>query len=99
VGCSHAALVLKVDVDPPIRELSSEQFGPPQRLSAVGEDGGPPMLMFHGPLLARVFVGVDDVAVGEVLSGIIIISWFAHALRVRTSWRDSGSEFLRTRSL
>jgi hypothetical protein len=56
--------VLEVDVDPSIGELPGEQFGPSERLSADGEDGGPPMLMFHWPLLARVLVGVDDVAVG-----------------------------------
>src|SRR5215207_7177279 len=56
--------VLEVDVDPPIGELFGEQLGPPERLSAVGEDGGTSMLMFHGPLLAHVLVGVDDVAVG-----------------------------------
>ena len=36
---------------------------PPERLSAVGEDGCPPVLMFYGPLLARVLIGVDVVAV------------------------------------
>src|SRR5215216_4844721 len=56
--------VLDVDVDPPIGELSGELFGPPERLSAVGEHGGPPVLMFHGPLLARVLIGVYVVAVG-----------------------------------
>ena len=34
--------VLEVDLDPPIGELFGELFGPPERLSAVGEDGCPP---------------------------------------------------------
>ncbi len=51
-------------VYPPIGELSGELFGPPERLSAGGEDGGPPVLMFQGSPPFRVLIGVDDVAVG-----------------------------------
>jgi hypothetical protein len=36
--------VLQVDVDPSIGELLGEHFGPSERLSAVGEDGGPPFI-------------------------------------------------------
>jgi hypothetical protein len=53
-----------VDVDPPIGVLFGEDFGSPERLSAVGEDGGPAVLMLDGPLLACVLKSEDVVAVG-----------------------------------
>jgi hypothetical protein len=56
--------VLEVDVVPPIGELFGEQFGPPERLGAVGEDGGPPVLAVQGALPFRVLVGVNEVTVG-----------------------------------
>jgi hypothetical protein len=59
---------------PTHRGLSGEQFGPSERFSAVSDDSDPLILVFHWLLLARVLVGVDDLAVGEVLSGISIIS-------------------------
>jgi len=49
--------VLDVDVDPSFGKLLGEHFGPPDRLGAVGEDGGPSKLMFDAPFLARVLVG------------------------------------------
>ncbi len=33
----------------------------------------------------------DDVAVGEVLSGVLVVSWLAHVIRVRTSAPDSSA--------
>ena len=56
--------VLEVDVDPPIGELFGQQFGPPERTGAIGEDGGPPVAVVQGSLPFRVLVGVDEVAVG-----------------------------------
>ena len=53
-----------MDVDPSCGELLDEHFGPPDRLGAVGEDGGPFVLVFDGPFLSRVLVGEDVVAVG-----------------------------------
>jgi hypothetical protein len=50
------------------------------------------MLMFDGPLLACVLVGVDDVAVGKILSGVLVISGLDHALRVRALAHDSRVE-------
>src|SRR5215208_2155996 len=64
---SHLLLipsVLDVDVNPPIRVLFGERFSPPKCLSAVGEDGGLPVLMFDGTLPACVLIGEDVVAVG-----------------------------------
>jgi hypothetical protein len=46
--------------------LFGEHFGTPERLSAVGEDGGPAVLVFDGPLLACVLKGEDVVAVGTI---------------------------------
>jgi hypothetical protein len=40
--------VLEVDVDPPIGELFGQQFGPPERTGAIGEDDGPPWRWFRG---------------------------------------------------
>ena len=45
--------VLDVDVDPPVGALSGERLGSSERLGAFGEYGGPTVLMFDGPLLAR----------------------------------------------
>jgi hypothetical protein len=56
--------VLDVDVDPPSRVRFSEHFSPPERLGAVGEDGGPAVLVFEGPFVAGVLVGEDAVTVG-----------------------------------
>jgi hypothetical protein len=47
------------------------------------------MLVFDGPLLAHVLIGVDDAAVGEILFGVTIVSRLDHALRVRT-WADDS---------
>jgi hypothetical protein len=56
--------VLDVDVDPAIGALSGERLGSCERLGALGEYGGSTVLMFDGPLLARVLISEDVVAVG-----------------------------------
>ena len=63
--------VLDVDVDPSIGELFCELFGPLERFSAVGEDGGSPVLVFDGPLLVRVLIGVDAVSVDSYSSEVV----------------------------
>ncbi len=69
-------------------------MGPPRCLSAVGEDGAHPMLVFNWPLLARVLIGVDDIVVTEIIGGVVIVSRLAHALRVRTRADDPQGEHL-----
>lgn len=49
-----------------MRILFGEQFGPPERLGAVGEDGGPAILVFDGPLPARRVLVSEDVIAASV---------------------------------
>jgi hypothetical protein len=55
--------VLDVDVDPPVGVLFDERLGSPERLGALGEYGGPAVLMFDRPLVACVLISEDVVTV------------------------------------